>query len=235
MQLRAGVTISPGDTVTNQTLYDIVAGSTGASVVPADFGVGLLPIMVASTPTSTPTAGQWWFDQTEQLLKGYADQVDETGVSLWLALGPDRFDEAFLANEALPPGALCRFDTTGVGRQVRRVAGWASPDGICVVATNATIPAGTWFAGTIEGFVRAWFPFKPAASTDLGSQGEIPGQSVFPIAWNPGGFGRSTTANNLLNEFVHGVGFQRVDPVTTVSNGHHLGWILFTGARYTKR
>ncbi len=235
MQLRAGVTIVPGDTVTSQTLYDLIAGATPASVAAADFDGGLLTVIVGSNATNPETPGAWWYDQTEMLLKGYADQVDETGVSLWLSLGPDRFDEAFLAAEALPPGALCRFAPTGEGRQVLRVTGHGAPDGICVVATNATIPTGTWFAGTIEGFVKAWFPYKPVADTSPGAQGALTGQSVFPVSWDPGGLGRSSVPANTANEFVYGVGAQRVDPVTTVSNGHHLGWILFTGARYTKR
>lgn len=234
MNLTAGVTIEAGQTVTRQTIYDLVANAQGGTISSAELSSVVFDIVVGSSATNPTAPGLLWYDQTDLLLKGYIDVRDNTGCSVWVAMGPDRFDEIFLAGEHLPGGALCRLDPTGGGRSVVRVTGHGAPDGICVVATNVTVPAGTWFAGTIEGFVRAWFPFKPAADVSPGQQGATPNQSVFPISWNPGGFGKSGSGNQQ-NEFIHGVAVQRVDPVTTVSNGHHLGWILFTGARYTKR
>ena len=234
MNLTAGVTIEAGQTVTRQTIYDLVSNAQGGTIETSDLSAVVFDIIVGSTATNPSNPGLIWYDQTEMLLKGYVDVKDGTGCSVWVAMGPDRFDEIFLAGEHLPPGALCRIDPAGSGRTVARVAGHGSGDGICVVCTNATVPAGTWFAGAIEGFVKAWFPFKPVGDASPGSGGAEPNQSVFPISWNPGGLGKSGSGN-LQNEFIHGIGVQRVDPVTTVSNGHHLGWILFTGARYTKR
>jgi hypothetical protein len=234
MNLTPGVTIEANDVVTRQTIYDLWADAQGGQIVAGDLSATLFPIVVGTNPTSSITPGQIWYDQAEMLWKVFIDVKDNTGVSVWVAFGPDRFDEVFLANEHLPPAALFKLDDAGTGRMVKRVSGFADSHAVGLVATNATVPSGTWFAGAIEGFANAWFPFKPASDASAQVAGAVVNQSLMPINWAPGGLGRSA-GGNLQNEFIVGVGTHAVEPSTTVSNGNYIERILFTGSRYTKR
>jgi hypothetical protein len=234
MNLTPGTTIEPGDVITRQTVYDLWANAAGGAVSAGDLAPGTFPLLVGSGPTSGITPGTIWYDQTELLWKVWIDVKDNTGVSVWCSFGPDRFDEVFRANEALPPGSVFVLDPAGTGRDVKRARGFAESGIVGVVATNATVPSGTWFAGAIEGFVKAWFPFKPASDASAQIAGAVVNLSVMPINWAPGGLGRSA-GGNLQNEFICGVAPYNVEPSTTVSNGNYLETILFTGSRYTKR
>jgi len=235
MRLTPGVTISGGTTVTRQTIYDLWNLAQGAVVQDSDLGSGTFPIIIGSQFTSAAAPGQILYNRTEKLWFCYFDEIDSTGVSMWLSFGPDRFDDAFLAAEPIPPGSLFRLFNAGTGRMVSRPSGYGADGGIIGVnVTNTTIASGTWFAGCVEGFVKAWFPFRPLAATDPAKnlQGALAGKVVFPCGWAPGGLCRSNSGENN-NEFVCGVGLYRVDPITTVSGGNHLERILFIGSRYT--
>lgn len=234
MRLTPGVSISGGQTVSRQTLFDLWANAQGAVVQPADLSPTTFPIIIGSNMT-IGQPGLILYNQTEQLWQCFYDQIDDTGVSLWLAFGADRFDDAFLAAEPIPPGSLFRLYDAGTGRMVVRPSGYGADGGILGVnVTNTTIASGTWFAGCVEGFVKAWFPFRPLGAADPAKnlQGALAGKVVFPCGWAPGGLCRTSgTENN--NEFVVGKACYRVDPATTVSNGNHLERILFFGSRYT--
>lgn len=235
MRLTAGVTIEQTDTVTRQTLWDLWARATGGQVSTGDFASHVFPIVNGSTPTSGPSPGLIWYDQTDLVWKCFYDQVDNTGVSLWMAFGPDRFDDAFLASQPIPGGALCAFNPAGTGRMVILQDGRRTSTTVCVNVTNTTIASGAWFTGAVEGFVKGWFPFKYSGATDSTNiiAGTNPNRAVLPAPWVPGGIAQGS-GGNIAQQFIVGLGLFKMDPVTTVSNGNFYERFLFFGSRFTK-
>src|SRR5437867_2371269 len=167
MNLVAGVTIENTDTVTRQTLFNLLANALGGTVLPTDLENNLLNVAVGSAETSGVNPGTVLYDQSELLWKCFFDVIDSTGVSLWLSFGPDRFDEAFLAAEPIPYGAAIRLDTTNGNRWAKLTSGYQDPGVIGLSQTVGTVASGTWFRAAIEGLAIAWFPFK-SNSTDTG-------------------------------------------------------------------
>ncbi len=234
MNLTPGTTINSGDTVTRQTLYDLWANAALGTIVTGDLAPGTLPITVASTPTDTPPPGQVWYDQTQKLWKTWFDEIDYTGCSLWLAWGPDRFDDAFIAAEPMPHGAAFVLDRAMGGRYVRR-ATWTDPGVIGFVQTPNTSPSGSWLVGGILGICDAWFPHKPASA---GSQetalsgGPKTGIPNCVTMWEPGGIAQFYQQSiRQAYRPVLGLGVTFLTPVTTASNGNLIAPIFHTGVR----
>lgn len=186
MQLTSGVTIGVNDPVTRQTLFDAWNLAAGSTIQESDLDGDILPAVTATDPP-TPAPGRLWFDKYDQLLKVYVDEIDGTGVSLWLAIGPDRFDIPVLAAEAVPFGAAVQF--TGTGRKVQLPPDVTTLNGMAVAALETeyakiigfnnssptpsenTAASGAWFACAIEGFVHVWYPAnKNTGSAWLASQ-----------------------------------------------------------------
>lgn len=183
--LTPGVTISAGDVVTRQTLYDLLAlAGLSGNVQASDLSPTLLTIVSQSLAPATLTPGLVWYDQTEQVVKVGTDYLDGTCVSCWLAFGPDAFDVALYAAEPIPYGAgvvpapnlglravtpptdpgsiaICsNTDQTSYGRflnlQFMGVHNQAHPtEGPYV---PYTVPSGTWFAARIYGKGIFWAP-----------------------------------------------------------------------------
>ena len=236
MRLTPGVTIENTNTVTRQTLFDLLANALGGLVVRSDFESTINVITVDSTVTSSPNPGQILYDQTDLLWKCYFDMVDNTGVSLWLSFGPDRFDEALIASEPIPYGAAVRLDSTRGGRWARLTNGYQDP---AVIGLNqngtgivgSTTASGSWFPCGIEGFMTGWFPTK-GSSTETGLAGaSSPGNTLFPINWALGGLGNSASGNNN-NSFICAVSLHIVAPIASEPNIR--AKVLFCGSRYTK-
>lgn len=188
MQLTPGTTIERGDSVTRQTIYDLVNNAIGGTVQESDLSQGVLQMVTSSEAPSSPYPGKPWFDQTDQLFKVYTDILDGTAVSLWLSVGPDRFDTAMIAAEPIPYGAAVQL--TGDGRyaklppdpisldqmgkgyyewEVAKVVGFNN-NGTMLAAE--TVDSGSWFACAIDGFVRTW---HPANKNDYASFGGLSG------------------------------------------------------------
>lgn len=179
MNLTPGVTINAGDQVSRQTIYDLLAHAGGGQVTSSDLSIDCLSVVTQSEPP-TPYPGKLWFDQTDQLLKLYVDVLDGTGVSLWLAIGPDRFDIPMLAGQPIPFGAAVQV--AGNGRYTKLPPGplelqamswqkgmWESwkvigfnNDGIAANANTAA--SGTWFACAIDGICWIWHPVNKFVS-----------------------------------------------------------------------
>lgn len=175
MQLTPGTSINRGDQVTRQTLYNIVALATGGTVQVSDLDSGTLSVVSQSLPPTTLTPGILWWDQTDQLMKVWTDVLDNTGVSCWLAIGPDRFDCAVCAGEHIPWGAAVQL--MGRGRFVQlppspmqlfqsgySLSRW---EAIKVMGFNnhtwsgiscPTAASGTWFSCAVDGLVWSWHP-----------------------------------------------------------------------------
>lgn len=180
MQLTPGVSIERGDIVSRQTIYDLVRLATIGTVQESDLDSGTLTIVSQSQPPNNPRPGLLWWDMEEQLAKVWTDVLDGTAVSLWLAIGPDRFDAAVLATEPIPFGAAVEPAYGGV-RSVKlpphptvvnaqgytagrfenmRVLGFnqGTQHGAGGTFTAPTAPSGSWLPIGISGIVRIWAP-----------------------------------------------------------------------------
>lgn len=112
-----------GPPLDRQDLADMWNGALSA-IPTSELSVTFIDIGVASSPSdypSDPTPGALVYDRVEQLMYCFHDAIEGTGVSLWLAIGPDRVDVACLAAEPLQPGEPVEpvYD-----RWVRAVRGW---------------------------------------------------------------------------------------------------------------
>lgn len=180
-QLTPGVSINSGDIVTRQTIYDLVRLAGLSGIQASDLDAGTLTIVSQSLPPTSITPGMLWWNQTEQLMMVYTDMIDDTGCSVWLAFGPDRFDVALYAEEPIPYGAAVVPGRTGGIRAVR-----LPPHPSEYVATGATVsrfmslqvlglnqetqhglggtfsapttPSGGWFRCATVGIARGWAP-----------------------------------------------------------------------------
>jgi hypothetical protein len=187
MFLTPGVTIERTDTVSRQTIYDLVANAVGGTVGSTDLS-SEVNVVVAQSEAPTPKPGLCWWDQTQQLMKVFTDMISDTGCSIWLAVGPDRFDVAMLATEPIPFGAAVQF--AGENRKVRlpddpitlentgasetrfehcKVVGFQNMTAAGTL-TAPTVASGSWFPCAVQGICWAWYPvFLPA--TGRGSEG----------------------------------------------------------------
>lgn len=174
MLLTPGVTINPGDSVTRQTIYNLLANATGGVVYASDVSADV--IMIASqSEAPDPSPGKLWWDQTDNLLKVYVDMLDGTTVSVWQAIGPDRFDVIMYATEPLPFGAAVQ--PSGTGKRHAQLPpdpltlfnmGWRTAmwEAWKVVGFNnngpsalhETVQSGTWFACAVDGYVWYYAP-----------------------------------------------------------------------------
>lgn len=153
------LTVQP---VTRQTLFDAWATATLQTVEESDLAPDLLPLVSqGSEPAGTP--GKIWHDTRDQLYKVYTDELDGTGVSLWLAFGPDRFETACLCAEPIAAAAVVavthdRYITPasnpGDSGDVRVIGAnqsgvfWPLNEG-----TSDTAASGTWVRVAIEGIM----------------------------------------------------------------------------------
>jgi hypothetical protein len=221
-QLTPGVTINSNDIVTRQTIYDLVRLATIGTVQQSDLDSGVLTV-VSQSLAPTPSPGLLWWNQTEQLMMVYTDMIDNTGASVWLAIGPDRFDVAVYAEEPIPYGAAVVPGNTGGVRAVRlpphpsefvatgvtvsrfsslRVLGLnqETQHGAGGTLTAPTTPSGTWFRCATVGVARGWAPVFRTFSefgTDAGTW-------VAPISgWSglSGASGISDVRGGIMNAF----------------------------------
>ena len=94
--------------VTRQDLFDMWATGSLSDIGVDDFAEGFIPIVVASSFSSAPQSpqpGQMLWHQSENVMYTYHDEIEGTGVSLWLAIGPDKFETAMLTNSPIAAGA----------------------------------------------------------------------------------------------------------------------------------
>lgn len=81
--------------IDRQDLFDMWATAALDLLDEADFAEDVSFLKVGSCLSDAPVApapGQLFWSLCEGLLYCWFDQVDSTGVSLWLSVGPDRFD-----------------------------------------------------------------------------------------------------------------------------------------------
>lgn len=189
MRLSPGVTIATGDVVTSTTLYDLVASAYCSQITTmSDFDTTALYEITTQSVAPTPKGpGALWYDQTSQLMKLWVDVLDATGISLWMSIGPDRWDMPVLASEPIPYGAAVQL--LGVGRNVCLPtthtglgvmgAGYRQWEHAKIIGFNndapfvspATAASGAWFSCAMEGWVWAWYPARKGPTTFKSSAG----------------------------------------------------------------
>lgn len=178
------ITTSIDKVVTRQTLYDIWANATFSTIQSDDLAPTFQDIVMGSSFSDAPASavpGELFYHQGEKLLYCYHDYMDVldggtdgTGISLWLAVGPDRFDTACIAAEPIPAGAIvepwydrwvkiCRPDeANAIGDSQKPIPIGANQSGLPQIdlyfGPGETAPSGTWINVGIDGMVRGWFP-----------------------------------------------------------------------------
>jgi hypothetical protein len=178
MKLTPGTTINAGDIVTRQTIFDLVDKAAISTVEELDLSSDTNQNVSATNTPLVPGPGTMWWDKADQVMKVWHDEIQNTAVSLWLAIGPDRFDVEALCAEPIPFGAAVQLDLTAGHKWVK-----LPPSGSDLVAMGHTAArmeplnvigfnntgqgispvtgaSGAWISVAIAGFVWAWFPFN---------------------------------------------------------------------------
>ena len=170
--------------LTRQDLFDAWSTATLSAISSADLSAGFLTVTVATSldnaPASpVPGAMLWIADQ--QTMFCYHDEIEGTGVSLWLAVGPDIFETACLLAEPAWPGALVEpyldryvapvnytdsiLDDGNNNRMIGNVhSGVPYP---LNTTTPVTQESGTWVRVGIDGHVFGWIPNASGISEAL--------------------------------------------------------------------
>lgn len=148
--------------ITRQTLYDMWSTGLLSQLATTDFASSFQPITVGTGDTGRPSGpqpGSHYWDTARQLMYLYIDESDNTGCSIWCAIGPDRFEIPMLAAQPIAAGALVMplFD-----RWVAPFSAGASlpPLGINqkgipfpMHLQSTTAASGTWISVGVEGFL----------------------------------------------------------------------------------
>lgn len=155
--------------ITRQTLQSMWNGALGA-IGQDDLADDFLALTAGSDfsdAPSSPRPGEPWWHISENVLYVYHDVVDGTGVSLWLAAGPDKFETPLLAAEPIAAAAPVdlTYDRFGVvatphGQDVPRLIGFNQsgingPIGVNDGPTygGETTASGTWFRCGVDGLL----------------------------------------------------------------------------------
>lgn len=152
--------------LTRQELFNMWATATVGTIAKTDLAPGVFTMDVGSdltSATNTPEPGHTFYSHVDQLMFVFHDEIDNTGVSLWLAVGPDRFDVACLANSPIAAGAVVQPDydkwvgvSTGAsGSPAFQTAIGTNAQGINLndPAIISTAASGTWIPVSIDGIV----------------------------------------------------------------------------------
>lgn len=161
LQLTKDLSTFPIDTAdlsqmwTTANLQDISAADLSPDVI-----LPLTATTFSDFPTE-PAPGQPVYHLVDNIWYIWHDEVDSTGVSLWLAAGPDRFEVPCLAFEPIPAGALVDlvYDKwVALPTEPHQRPLGANQSGINNMetmndATQDTSDSGTWIRVAVEGIV----------------------------------------------------------------------------------
>jgi len=167
--------------VTRQDLFDMwVTSVLAEGIDEGDLADDVTPISLGTDFSDAPSGtdlkpGNLFWHQADNLLFCYFDEVNDTGVSLWLAVGPDRFDVPCLTKEPIPSASPVELDydrIVGVPTEATQVPLGFNQSGIQngvtindpVLRVNSegstvtefggdTAASGTWIRVAIEGIV----------------------------------------------------------------------------------
>jgi hypothetical protein len=148
--------ITFSEPITRQDLWNMWSTAAIGTVAKEDLAPGVLSVESGTAVTDAPSApepGQMYWSQLDQLLFAWHDEVDGTGVSLWLAMGPDRFDTPGFAVGPIAAGGLVKL--TGADRSID-VLGPNDDPVSCIGANQAGVPHSLGAGATSES--GAWIP-----------------------------------------------------------------------------
>lgn len=200
--------------IDRQDLFNMWADAALGEIARDDLAPGVFTFDRAthiSAATTTPNPGHALYAVFDRLLFIFHDEVDDTGVSLWLAVGPDRFDVACLAAEPIPAGAVVEpwFDkwvrvASDVSGPLNLIAMGANQQGIGIVSGSgnplgpgATAASGTWIPVAIDGYIWTYVVDKSLSQerwvrVSVGAPGSIEenvaGGEFQPLVDDPVGF-----------------------------------------------
>lgn len=157
--------------ITRQTLFDLWGTAELGTIQLDDLADDVVGIISAdSAPSEAP--GRIWHDTLRKRHYVYTDVHAGTGVSLWLAIGPDRLEVPCLCAEPIAAGAVVElwFDRWvkpaapsegALGDGVLRVLG-GNQSGVAYplnMQPSETAQSGSWIAvgidGILSGFTRS--------------------------------------------------------------------------------
>jgi len=161
--------VTDGDTVTAQTLHDLIETATFSGLSTGDFAAGLALIWSGASSPDPSLYSYWWSTHHfEPLLFVYARPFN-----IWLAVGPDRFDFPMKAAKGIKKGspviaAGASLVTTAANAtlnwvgfaQNTAVSGAWLPVACCGIGWIQSLASGTpgktfTTHGAAEGYVRA--------------------------------------------------------------------------------
>jgi hypothetical protein len=228
--------ITFSEPVTRQDLYNAWSTAALGLIVKDDLAPGTLSVESGNGLTEAPSSphpGQMYWSQVDQLLFAFHDEVDNTGVSLWLAVGPDRFDTPGLLTGPAAGGALLQL--TGDGKKVSVVQPNDAP--VSAIGCNqanilhtlgapSTAASGTWVPVAIDGIMYGLLT-DSTASVSAYHYASSGGESAIVSYTHPGAIGFNNGGVNSHNPPERptiGAMCYRTTPLTTLR-------FIFTGYR----
>lgn len=233
--------------ITRQDLYNMWSTAALSNVAAVDLTTGFQSILLASSysdVTAAPDPGQLAWIADQQLMMCYHDEIDGTGVSLWLAIGPDVFETACILAEPAFPGALVEpfYDR------------WVKPshhtdsilgDGVCHkmignvhsgvpyplnTETPNTLASGTWVRVGIDGLLIGWVPNASGISETSYSisegigVGSAPDDASHTGGGSRGGMVRYTQSSGRFGVSAPELGFCGLSIYTSFNGGTASNW-----------
>jgi hypothetical protein len=170
--------------IDRQDLYDMWSTAALGAITEDELVDGFLSTANATTYSdipSSPEPGAMAWVHEEQLMYQFHDVVDDTGVSLWLAVGPDAFETACLLAAPAFPGALVEpwydrwvkptsFTDSVLGDGVAFKAIGAVQSGVPYPLNHRapdTLASGTWVRVGIDGLITGWIANSSEVSEAL--------------------------------------------------------------------
>ncbi len=172
LSLLADLSVFPVD---RQDIFDMWTTADLEALVAGDLADGMGVITRGTDFSDAPTGsalmpGSLFYNIADNLMFCWFDEVDSTGVSLWLAIGPDRFDVPMIAAEPLPAAVPVEvvydkwaglpteptqmpigFNQSGITNSITRNV--AVDRGSGPEFGGETAASGAWFRCAIEGNV----------------------------------------------------------------------------------
>ena len=219
--------------VDRQDLYNHWATAVLSSIERSELASGVFTLDIGTTlsdATSSPEPGHHFWSRLEGLMFVFHDEVDGTGVSLWLAIGPDRFDVAAILSEPTGGGAVVRpvydrwvqifsgssgaaWNTDPIGTHAGAISLSGFSGGSDTDAGTAA--SGTWAPISIDGIV--WGNHQRQIETD---------KWVKVLPWSTGSANRSHSASDQPGtDDNFGYGLTTFAGASAVSRGTPFVWL----------
>lgn len=210
--MRLTVQTDLSGTITRQELANMWSQASIPPITQADLDPAFLDIFVGSNFSDqgaslpNPDPGAMFWHGGHGLMFCFHDSLDvcdtgeKTGVSLWLAVGPDSFETACIAAEPLPAGAVVEPFYDRWVKVFRPDAGnfagdTNAPTPLGVVQSGipdeyvpqteygSTAESGAWVRVAIDGLARVWHP-APDRLEGNPSSAVSPGQMEIKVVEN---------------------------------------------------